>query len=103
MADPTAEPTVAEAVARLRDAGFATDAFAVTDGVRCGACGAVHGLDDLEIAEVHRIEGVTDPADEAIVLGLQCRACGARAVLVAGYGPMASAEDADLVSALHIR
>ena len=100
MADPTAEPSVVDAVATLRSAGFDGDAFGVPGGVRCAACATVHAIADLQVEAIHRVEGVSDPADEAIVLGLHCRACGARLVLVAGYGPTASAEDAAIVVAL---
>jgi hypothetical protein len=30
---------------------------------------------------------VTDPADEAIVLGVECAACGVRGIVVSAYGP----------------
>ena len=47
-----------------------------------------------------RVEGPTDPADESIVLGLVCRHCGGRGVLVTAYGPAATAEEAAVVTAL---
>jgi hypothetical protein len=103
MADPSDELTVLEVVAQLRRDGFDADAFAVADGVRCASCRAVHAVEDLDVERTGRVEGISDPDDEAIVLGLRCRSCGARAVLVAGYGPLASPEDAAVVAALQTR
>jgi hypothetical protein len=103
VADPSDELTVLELVAQMREAGFVGDAFAAADGVRCGSCRAVHAVEDLDVEKVGRVEGISDPDDEAIVLGLRCRSCGVRSVLVAGYGPTASPEDAAVVAALQAR
>ena len=100
MGDPSDEGTVTEAVAAFRALGYRGDAYAVAGGVRCAACGAVHDVASLIVERVGRVEGPTDPADEAIVLGLRCGTCGTRIVLVAGYGAEASAEDQDLVAGL---
>jgi hypothetical protein len=94
--------TVLEAVAALRDRGFDTDFTVVRDGdatVACG-CGVQVPATSIEVIEVLRVEGESDPADEVIVAGVWCAACGARGVLVAGYGPMAERADADVVAAL---
>ena len=103
MADPSDERTVLEIVAELRGDGFVGDAFAAADGVRCAACRSVHAIGDLDVEKTGRVEGMSDPDDQAIVLGLRCRACGVRSVLVAGYGPSASPEDAAVVAALQTR
>ena len=84
----------------MRALGYGGDAYAVAGGVRCAACGAVHAVSALAVERVARIEGPTDPSDEAIVLGLRCGACGMKVVLVAGYGAEASAEDQDVVAEL---
>jgi len=41
--------------------------------------------DEFEINEVHRFEGPSDPADEAVVYGIESRN-GLKGVLVNGYG-----------------
>jgi hypothetical protein len=94
------ETSISEAIARLRAEGYGAD-FRV-DGValRCAACGESHAPADARMEQAVRIEGVTDPADEAIVLGLACVACGARGVLVSAYGHAASAEEAAVMRAL---
>jgi hypothetical protein len=100
MADSGDELTVVEAIARLRTAGYTGDASAVPGGVRCSVCGTQHRVEDLVVDEILRVEGPSDPSDEALVAGLRCPGCGNRSVLVAGYGPGASAEDQDVVLAL---
>ena len=100
MGDPSDEGTVTEAVAAFRALGYTSDAFAVAGGVRCAACGAVHEVGSLIVERTARVEGPTDPADAAIVLGLRCGACGVKMLLVAGYGSEASGEDQDLIAAL---
>ena len=79
--------TVVEAIEQLRSQGHRDD-FSIVDGaVRCGRCGHAHPAEDLIVTAVLRVEGASDPADEAIVAGLACAACQAKGVLVAGYGP----------------
>jgi hypothetical protein len=101
MPESNGETTVSEAIAALRSRGFTAD-FAVTpDGqLRCGTCGHTHAPRDATIIEALRFEGASDPDDQAIVFGLTCQACGVRGVLVAAYGPAASAEEAAVVTAL---
>lgn len=95
------EPTITEEVTRLRVDGYTAD-FAVTgDGqLRCGTCGHSQPASDAMIESTARFEGQTDPADEAVVFGLRCRSCACRGVLVAAYGPMATAEEAAVVTTL---
>ena len=98
------EQTVVEELAALRGRGYDGD-FGVTDDgtLRCGRCGHIHAPEDAVIESVARFEGESDPDDEAVVFGLRCRACGTLGVLVAAYGPTASAEEAAVVTALSRR
>jgi hypothetical protein len=95
--------TLLEATEMLEADGFLAD-FHVVAGpeplVRCGACGVTMAPDTIEVVQVLRIEGESDPADEVIVAGVRCVACGCRGVLVASYGPMADPADAAVVTAL---
>lgn len=90
-----------EAIARLRQAGFTED-FSVAPGglVRCGACGQLHPAADAVVEETIRIEGMSDPDDEAVVFGLACQRCGTRGVLIAAYGPSASPDEVAVLVAL---
>ena len=103
--DGTAVPglTLLEAMATLEADGFSADFHVVAvpePMVRCGTCGVTMAPGTIEVLRVLRIEGESDPADENVVAGVRCVACGSRGVLVAAYGPVADAADADVVAAL---
>jgi len=84
--------SVTEAIALLEADGYRTD-FSFSDGtVHCGACGLSHEPTHLVVRHTFRFEGDTDPGDEAIVLGIECPACGMRGTVVSAYGPDASPE-----------
>ena len=101
MADPGDEITIVEAITALRADGFTSD-FAVASGgvVRCGACGHAHAPEELTVQALVRVEGISDPADEAAAFGLACGRCGTRGVLVVAYGPTATADEAAVITAL---
>jgi hypothetical protein len=101
MADPGDELTVTDAIASLRARGFVVDFGVAPPGlVRCGACEHLHVPDDLVVEVTLRIEGVSDPDDQAAVFGLICERCQIRGVLVVAYGPSASAEEAAVLTSL---
>lgn len=89
-----------EAIGRLRSDGYDADFSVQGDGLRCGRCGRNHRVDGVEIEAVLRVEGASDPADEAIVLGVRCTECESRGVLVAGYGPTADPLESEVVARL---
>lgn len=98
---PMADPTVVDAIDALRARGYTVDFRITSDGqLRCDRCGHVHEPADLVIESTARFEGASNPDDQAVVFGLRCGECDVRGVLVAAYGPTASAEEAAVVTAL---
>ena len=89
--------TVIEAIERLRSDGYMQGFSVVGGALRCGACGWSHSAEGVEIEVALRVEGASDPADEAIVMGLRCDACQSSGVLVAGYGPTADPVESAVV------
>lgn len=87
--------TVAEAVNVLVAEGYVAS-FAIADGgdVVCRTCNHRTPAADAAVEVIHRFEGDSDPADEAIVAGVRCLKCGHRGVIVSGYGPSADAPEA---------
>lgn len=85
----------------LADSGIRA-AFAVLPGARvaCSICLSRVRAAEVEVLEIRRLEGSSDPDAEAVVLGLRCPSCGGRGSAVLGYGPTASAEDQDVLLAL---
>ena len=88
--------TVTEALAQLEAEGYGDDLRLDGVHVSCNTCGAVHPTESVEVDRVLRFEGPSDPADEAIVLGLRCPECGAKGSMVSAFGPDA---DPDLAEA----
>ena len=85
----------------LDDKGFREE-FRVKAGghIVCGVCGHDGPASEAEIMEMRRVEGQSDPADMAVIVGLRCRGCAHEGALVLTYGPNATAEDADVLQAL---
>ena len=74
--------TITAAIQGLKERGYSKD-FNLEEN--CLVCheGKYHA-EDFEIVEVHRFEGDSDPADEAVVYGIESKT-GSRCVLVSGY------------------
>jgi hypothetical protein len=92
--------TLLDAATRLRRSGYAIDFIATREGLlRCGACGRTHDPAQMIVEETVRYEGVSDPADESILLALLCT-CGRRGLYFAAFGPAASAADGAVLGRL---
>lgn len=82
-----APETVTEAVQLLTANGYRSD-FVVDDAVvHCHSCSEKHLVPRLVIRDTFRFEGISDPGDEAIVLGVECPSCHAKGIVVSAYGP----------------
>ena len=85
MHQPTEIPTLAGTLEDMSARGF-TVQFTVSAGRLCPPGGmACFSPDQVEIAEEHRFEGVSSPADMAIVYGLETHS-GLRGTLVDAFG-----------------
>jgi len=94
-------PTVVEEIQALRSRGYDADFSVTTDGrLRCDTCRHTLPASDATIESTARFEGASNPDDQAVVFGLRCDDCGVRGVLVAAYGPTATAEEAAVILAL---
>jgi hypothetical protein len=91
--------TVSEAVNDLKKRGYTED---FNLGMDTLICKGVHcSPRDFEITEVHRFEGNTDPADEAIVYAIESKD-GMKGVLVNGYGVSSDSLSAAMAKKLSI-
>ena len=86
--------TLLSVLEELRVAGFDRDMFVTADAqIRCGSCHHVAEPAELDLDAIRRLEGASDPSDEAAVLALTCRICGARGTAVVRFGPEAGPQD----------
>jgi hypothetical protein len=97
-----APDTVTEAVALLEAAGYTDDLSLVGGELRCDTTAGrrPHPVATAVADHIFRFEGPTDPADEAIVVGISCPEWGTKGVLVAAFGPEIEPEDADALRLL---
>ncbi len=94
--------TVSELLAVYEAQGYVMD-FSVVEGggVRCGACRTVSDAEGVAVTAFARAEGSSDPDDMAAVAVLTCPWCSMAGTLVLSYGPLASADDADVLERLN--
>ena len=91
--------TVTEAVNGLKKRGFDLDLNLKENCLVCH--GRKFNVKDFEIVEVYRFEGNTDPADEAVVYGVES-VDGLKGVLVNGYGISAEGMSDEMAKKLEI-
>jgi len=54
----------------------------------------------FEMFSLRRLEGASDPDDEAAVVALVCFNCAAKGTIVVMYGPQASAIEGEILAAV---
>ncbi len=92
--------TVSEAINKLRAEGYITD-FNLEDN--CIICNTEKfKAEDLEIVDVYRYEGDSDPADEAIVYAIESKS-GMKGILVNGYGTSSDSRISGIIEKIQIR
>lgn len=90
-----------EALQALEGQGFFAVFAAARGGrIHCASCGRDAPAGEVRVEAQHRIEGVSDPADNLLVVGLRCPNCNDRGTLSLAYGPHARREEADVLAAL---
>ncbi len=102
-ADPEVkgESTILEVVAHYEAKGFSGQFSTEPQAsVQCLTCRDSSPAEQVPLLATHRLEGTSDPGEEAVVVGLECPACGGLGTLVLPYGPGASPEDAQVLAAL---
>lgn len=95
---PTDEPLTAAEGDVTRDGGQ----FSAVEGalVHCFTCGRDFPAAGIDASSSRRLEGVSDPADMLLVVGVTCPHCGTGGSLTLSYGPESTVEDAEVVLAL---
>lgn len=68
--------------------------------VLCVSCHVESDAAEMQVDDLRRIEGVSDPADMMAVAALVCPVCGTHGTLVLSYGPEASPDDDEVLALL---
>ncbi len=92
--------TLSQAVDRLTAHGYTDDFRAEPEGMRAVVAGVLYRPELLVVEEVGRFEGISDPADEAIVLAVHCREDGPKGTYTVAFGPGVGALDAEMMHRL---
>ncbi len=93
--------TVSEAINDLKKRGFTIDFNLEEDAIHCPAISLKLRSNEFEIVEVYRFEGDSDPADEAVVYGIES-ASRQKGVLVNAFGAYADSVSDDMIEKLRI-
>ncbi|HYC40012.1 MAG TPA: hypothetical protein VEB63_05930 [Chitinophagaceae bacterium] len=92
--------TVTDAVNGLKSRGFTIDFNLQENCIVCRE--GKFEPSDFSIVEVYRFEGDTDPADAAVVYGIES-STGLKGVLVNGYGVSADSMTTEMTQKLRIQ
>jgi len=96
---PGGEVRLADVIAGYEAAGFDCQMFVDDEGhIVCGPqrCRP----DEVILHSMRRLEGASDPADEASVAAVELPGSGAKGVLVLRYGPEVSAAEGEVYRSL---
>jgi len=104
MADnfpPSDDTTLIDVLEGYSEGGFSSSFVATEDSqIECIKCGTVSSPSAVSMSSLRRLEGASDPADMVAVVALTCPACHTKGTLVLGFGPMATAQDSDVLAGL---
>jgi hypothetical protein len=91
---------VTEAVAALTAQGYTDELIVKPEGLMAVGKDGVEDVRSAIVDQIYRFEGDSDPADEAIVLGVHCPTLGVRGVVVSAYGPLIDPDHEAVLRAL---
>ncbi len=92
--------TVTDALTDLEKRGYTLNFNLQHDHLHCAEHELALYPADFQIDEVHRFEGNTDPADEAVVYAISSEKHAAKGVLVDGYGASSGAVAVEILEKL---
>lgn len=87
MSNAHAPNGVAEAVESLRSEGYDDSIEVSVEGIWCAGCNQHHAVTGVVQERIYRFEGASNPEDMSIVVGLRCRICGRKGIVVSAFGP----------------
>lgn len=98
MVQGSVERTLVAVVEQLGKAGYTETFLGERDGVRAVGIGILFKPEELRIERLERLEGVTDPDEEVIILALRAHGQECRGTYVLPFGKDMPSIDAELIA-----
>ncbi len=93
--------TLGEVVASFELEGYRGQMASRAAGqVLCVSCHMESDAAEMQVDDLRRVEGVSDPADMVAIAALVCPVCDTQGTLVLSYGPEGSPDDAEVLTRL---
>jgi hypothetical protein len=93
--------TLTDALKNLSERGFTYNFNLAENCLECKEVNRIFYPDEFHIAEYYRFEGMTDPADSAVLYAIESHD-GLKGVLVNAYGVYADVISANMVAKLRM-
>ena len=94
--------TISDAVTGLKNRGYTIDFNLEFDRICCHETPISLVPSEFEITEVHRFEGESDPADEAVVYAIESKH-GHKGIVVNGFGISADPVSDEMIEKLNVK
>ncbi len=91
--------TLLETVAKLEAHGYEGQVIVEEGQLKCITCSTSFDPAAVEADDLRRVEGASDPADMAAVVGITCPNCSTKGTVVLRYGPEADPDDQAVLAA----
>jgi hypothetical protein len=92
--------TVSEVIAHLQKEGYTVDFNLKANCLECSGTDLQIHPEDFVIDKHYRFEGLSDPADEAVVYAISSPKYHLKGILVNGYGPSSDPLTDQMIEAL---
>jgi hypothetical protein len=93
--------TLDERMRQLASAGWVEQLSVGEGGICCDTCSCLAAPEDVEVNELYRFEGASDPGDESVLFAITMP-CGHRGTLPAAYGKDVPPDVVDVVTRLRL-
>ena len=100
MTHPVTYDTLSQAVEGLKALGYDQDLDLQKEGLSCSALGYEMKPSDFEVDQVHRFEGMTNPADSSVVYAISSEKYDLKGILVDAYGTYAEPPSMEMLQKL---
>ena len=103
MEDPSRLDTISEVMNKLKIDGYVVDFNLKENCLECGGDYSKIFPGEFTVDQIFRFEGVSDPADEAIVYAISSEEHKIKGILVNGYGIYSDEIGEEMLEALELK